>query len=72
MALQIFLRVVLRLLREALLWVPYLEIVLYKLVGNRYTRWLRPQEFWAELRDYDRQLFHQTVNNRTWLDHLLT
>lgn len=72
MALCTFLRVVLHLLREALLWVPYLEIVLHKLVGNRYTRWLRPQEFWAELRDYDKQLFFQAFDNRTWLDRLLT
>lgn len=45
MALQSFIGSLLHFLREALLWVPGLEIVLYKLFGNEYKRWLRPQDY---------------------------
>lgn len=72
MAMKAFIRFILNSLREALLWVPYLEVVLCKLYGSAYTRWLRPDEYWAELRDYDKQLFFQQRLRATWLDQLLS
>lgn len=71
MAVQALIRFALYVLREALLWVPYLEIVLYKLVGSTYTRWLRPADYWNELYDYDKELFHLARLRANWLDRVL-